>query len=142
MKRHPALVRLSREHHHALALAKRAQRAGGESNDFHTRLAAEIVDAFEREIEGHFQREESSLLPALREAGEIMPVERTLSDHAVLRELVSWFASGDTLCLNMFGDLLAAHVRFEEQKLFPLAEAVFTPELLSRIEQELLKSKP
>ena len=142
MKRHPALSRLSREHHAALVLAKHAQRASSETNDFQTRLASEIVDTFEREIEGHFRLEESCLLPPLEKAGQTLPVGRTLSDHAALRKLASRLATGDISCLNMFGDLLAAHVRFEERELFPLAESVLTPELLARLDQDLCRSKP
>lgn len=141
MKRHAALTRLSREHHNALVLAKRAQRAGGETEYSQIRLAAEIVDAFRWQIEGHFQMEEHSLLLPLEEAGQTLPVARTLTDHAALRELVSRLAAGDISCLNMFGNLLAAHVRFEERELFPLAESLLAAELLARIDQELSKSE-
>ena len=137
MKRHPALAGFSREHHHALVLAQRAQRSGNEAQASRLRLAAEIVAAFRQEIEAHFRNEENVLLPPLGEAGQATAVARTLSEHAALREEVDRLAAGDTSGLCIFGELLALHVRFEERELFALAEAVLAPETLARISRQL-----
>ena len=130
MKRH--LVKLSREHHDALVLAQRAKRAvpGGEA------IILEVRNAFETEIERHFVAEESGLLPALATAGHREIVERTLSEHAMLREMVSALHSQKPESLVNFGELLASHVRFEERELFPLAESIFTPEILEEFDRK------
>ena len=137
MKRHTSLIKLSREHHRALALAKRARQADGGAIDVQADLALEIAGIFKREIEGHFQAEENSLLPRLDKAGLEIPVKRTLSEHKALRELVAQLAEGEISRLGKFGELLAAHVRFEERELFPLAESVLTTESLDLLDQEL-----
>lgn len=137
MRRHVALTNLSRDHHHALVLAKHALQAGRETIDCQAAFAMELVDTFRREIEKHFQKEESSLLPLLEKAGLATPVARAISEHNALRELVGRLNGGEFSCLSAFADLLVEHVRFEERDLFLLAESKLTPELLARIDQEL-----
>ncbi len=120
MKRHPALIQLSREHHFALLLAKRAKadpadRAG---------LAAEIASAMRHEIGDHFRMEESGLLVELERSGHDRMVNRTLSEHETLRAIAARLESGELACLRDFGEAMEAHVRFEERELFPLAESL------------------
>ena len=132
MKRCDGLAPLSREHHAALVLAKRlaaAQRAPA----LREGLAAAVTDTFARELDPHFRTEEAALLPLLMEAGETELVARTLREHDELRELVRRIRSGDADALWPFGAKLDAHVRFEERKLFPLAEAVLPPQALASV---------
>lgn len=123
MKRHPGLAQLSREHHTALMLAKHALNAASDTPDAQSRMSAEIAIAFAKELDPHFKTEERGLLPALKNAGQFEAVDRTLSDHATLRELARRIAAREHACLKDFGELLEAHVRFEERELFPLAES-------------------
>ncbi len=128
MKRHPALVALSREHHTALSLANRVRKAAATGDaELLEAARAEVVARFETELEPHFAAEELSLLPELASAGEIVLVERTLDEHRELRALVHALASREAApepaqCLGDFGALLAAHVRFEERELFERAQ--------------------
>lgn len=135
MKRSPSLVQLSREHHSALVLAKRAQRMHMAKTEDAQRCMTEIVAIFARELEPHFRVEEDALLPALQSVGQIALVERTLADHRVLRTLVDRLAAADASCLHEFGTALAAHVHFEEHQLFPVAESALAPEALAAIER-------
>ncbi|MGE5385780.1 MAG: hemerythrin domain-containing protein [Betaproteobacteria bacterium] len=122
MKRSPALIQLSREHHPALKLAKRAQRLAGQPDEDQVGFMAGAVEIFNREMEPHFQTEEADLLPRLEKAGFIELVRRTLDEHAEIRALIGRLAANDTTSLKRFGDLLEAHVRFEERELFAAAE--------------------
>jgi len=122
MKRSPALVQLSREHHTALSLALRIEKADGDSAL--AEIAATLPALFRGELEPHFLEEERTLLPRLAEAGETEAVARTLREHAELRDLVKAVQQGSAPALAEFGALLRAHVRFEERELFPLAERV------------------
>ena len=133
MKRHPGLQRLSREHHVALVLAKRARRLGS-GTAAAARFIAEVAQAYSTELEPHFLAEESGLLAALAVAGQAALAERTLAEHRTLRALVRRLAAGDGACLHRFGELLEAHVRFEERELFPRAESILPPEALAGIE--------
>lgn len=132
MERCDGLAPLSREHHAALVLAKRlaaAQRAPA----LREGLAVAVTDTFARELEPHFRTEEAALLPLLMKVGEAESVVHTLREHDELRELVRRIRAGDTDALWPFGAKLDAHVRFEERKLFPVAEAVLSPEALAGV---------
>ena len=65
MLRHPGLVPLSRDHHHALALCVRTERAFGEdaSAEAVAQAASGIVEKFDAEILDHFEFEERVLFP-------------------------------------------------------------------------------
>lgn len=121
MKRDPRLHALSRDHHHALVLARRASRGD---------IDAETMRAsFDAELAPHFAVEERVLLPALREAGgaTLALAERTLSDHEAMRAAV---ARGDVAELAR---LLEAHVRFEEREVFPACEALLPSSVLDAL---------
>lgn len=123
MKRSAALQDLSREHHHALSLARRIATAGDTAT--HAELVQHASASFQRELEPHFATEETDLLPRLAAAGEHALVERTRQEHAGLRALAARLANGDGSALVPFGLLLRDHVRFEERELFARAEALF-----------------
>ncbi len=117
MKRHAALVGLSQDHHHGLALARRC-------------LALEVswqevAGIFAEELEPHFSIEERLLFPAL---GADPIVERALADHAELRRRVGVQGS-----LADFGRQLHDHIRFEERELFERAQEVMTGEQLDAL---------
>ena len=138
MKRHADLVQLSREHHAALKLALHARRAAesGDADEIR-KLAGRVVEFFADELDAHFRIEEQGILVALEQGGEDAPVRRTLDEHHELRTLVSALAHPNATTLWRFADLLASHVRYEERELFPLAEAVLVPGIVTMIEIDL-----
>lgn len=127
MKRDANLQDLSRDHHHALVLARRAERAAETGSDEEVASMWEaIAHAFDSDLGPHFDVEEQQLLPPLEAAGEDELVGRTRSDHQRLRALCA--QTGDEReRLRRFGELLREHVRFEESELFPTAEKVLEP---------------
>lgn len=136
MKRSRGLIQLSREHHAALVLAKRARRAAVATAEATRDCIAAVRTAFATELEPHFRVEEDYLLPALAKLGRpeaAALVEQTLAEHAFLRALAARLAAGDEGCLDRFGEALAAHVRFEEQALFPAAESMLAHEALDAV---------
>jgi len=130
MKRRPALLPLSREHHGALSLAHRIARAGEPA--IIASLMESVAALFRRELEPHFQAEEADLLPRLAAAGEAALVARTLDEHRRLRTLAARIAEGDDASLKPFGAALHDHVRFEERELFVTAEQVLPADFLDR----------
>lgn len=123
MKRHPALLALSREHHGALKLARHARLAAASAQpEAIDRLARQAIRQFADELEPHFRAEESDVLPVLQQAGEAALVARTLAEHHALRELAGRLQSADAATLLRFAELLLAHVRFEERELFESAQ--------------------
>ena len=129
MKRHEQLQDLSREHHLALKLALLARRAleSGAAPQIQA-AAATCAKAFVSDLEPHFVREESDVLPLLAQAGEIALVERTLNEHDEMRRLAAQLdlPAADPATLQRFGELLGAHVRFEEHELFEVAQRHLT----------------
>lgn len=130
MKRHPSLLALSREHHTALSLAIRLKKAALSGDPSRIEDArGTLVVRFAAELEPHFAEEERTLLPRLATLGEIALVERTLNEHSRMRALVRKLADPAAThsagaCLAEFGDLLSAHVRFEERELFERAQVL------------------
>ena len=125
MKRHPALVPLSEEHHPELAHARRLLRAAEARPKQRLAAASAYVDAFFAETVEHFRREEEILFPLyLRYAGSTPLLERILREHMELHGLVRALraaaAAGDIPpeTLRTLGNLLRDHVRVEERELF------------------------
>lgn len=129
MKRHPALIPLSHDHHAKLVQARRLRLASG-SDVAEARLAASIqfVAAFP-ETAHHFRLEEEQLFPLLLRSGGGGPLlDAVLDEHEELRSLAAALgeqaaaneANADTMA--RLAALLEEHVRREERELFPLIE--------------------
>lgn len=138
MKRHAALVELSRDHQHALSVARVLRQADRASS----RQAAAAFEAFWlAEARAHFRLEEEVLLPAYALYGDADHpwVVQVLVDHTLIRAAAKRVARGNVSVarLHMLGQRLADHVRLEERELFPLIETTLTEEELDRLAAEL-----
>ncbi|MFN4324546.1 MAG: hemerythrin domain-containing protein [Azonexus sp.] len=128
MKRHAALIQHSREHHHALKLARLACFAADSgSPEAIAQAAATILDACPETIEAHFRGEEEGILLQLEAIGQHALVARTRDEHARLRVLCQQMRRPDAATLAEFGNLLRDHVRFEERELFEVAQDLLYP---------------
>ncbi|MFZ3127683.1 MAG: hemerythrin domain-containing protein [Rhodoferax sp.] len=134
MQRAEALRDLSREHHEALVLARHARATAGQtaSAEAHAQ-SAHLLQRWTEQFEPHFAREEQTLLPALAQAGQSAPVALAREQHATLRGLVARLRTGDLQALATWGEAMDAHVRFEERTLFPLAQTVLEPSVLTDV---------
>jgi hemerythrin-like domain-containing protein len=127
VKRHPALVTLSQDHHHGLVQAKRL-RAGAEAGDARA-AARNFLRFFEGETVRHFREEEEQLFPLLADLGEARePLVHVLLEHQRLHALAGRLAAqveagapAAELMVEL-GEVLERHVRYEERQLFPLIE--------------------
>lgn len=117
MKRDANLVPLSRQHFRALVLCMRIHRKRGERDA----LQREMVSLWEADVRFHFQAEEKFLFPAARRIAAVAPLVRELrAEHTRLRRA---FAAARRRTLKgeelvRFADLLEAHIRKEERRLF------------------------
>ena len=130
MKRHPALVGLSHDHHHELVQARRLRLAAEAGAEERLAAAQEYVELFFAETLRHFRDEEEILFPAYAQrAGETPLLRRILEEHMQLHGLVRALraeAAGGAVSpdsLRTLGGLLHRHVRAEERELFPAVEA-------------------
>jgi len=120
MPRTGALLSLSREHHSSLVIARAARQAAesGDSAAFPA-MVQRIEEHWRAVLCEHFAREEQLLRLAADEM-DAQSAVRVLAEHAELRLLTSGSCELDVPArLQRFGELLAAHVRYEERVLFP-----------------------
>lgn len=117
MKRAPELVALSREHHEALVLARRAC-SGADA----VAVRQQVLNRWAQQIEPHIAVEEEVLLPALAEAGGGRAVADAMRQHGQLRAYADLLRAGDLGALPLWGDAMREHVKFEERGVFALAQ--------------------
>jgi hemerythrin-like domain-containing protein len=132
MKRHPALIPLSRDHHDGLVQAVRLLRRAAADGDASARLAAarEFVDFFRNEERVHLRDEEEELFRLFLRyvQSRPAPLHEARIQHVQLeglaRKLEIAVAAGiaHRETLDAAGELLEAHIRLEERQLFPLIE--------------------
>lgn len=129
MKRHPALRDLSSDHHQGLVHARRLVKAA-ETGVGLEPTARDFLDFWREHTTRHFREEEEVLLPAYaRHADPSDPaVVRVLVDHVHIRRLAAdldrLLGAGDSPAgtMRQVGEMLRAHIRHEEDVLFPMIE--------------------
>ena len=146
MKRHKSLFSLSHEHQHGLALAlklKYPKRQLSSSNEAEiSELKSELADKYENILRKHFRKEEQYLVPGFEE-NKLM--KQMLGEHIKLEGLYNkivsnsegWKLEQQRDMLNLFGELLDLHIRFEERELFPMIEKSLSEEQLEELGKKL-----
>ncbi|HEX4745564.1 MAG TPA: hemerythrin domain-containing protein [Gaiellaceae bacterium] len=132
MKRHPALIPLSHDHHHGLVQARQLRRAAERPAAERRDAAATFLRFFASETHRHFREEEERFFPLLVAAKEPATefLTRGLLEHQRLRALAEALESelddGDASAKQMqeIANVLEEHIRFEERTLFPLIEEI------------------
>lgn len=139
MKRHRTLVPLSHDHHYALVEARRLRCAAEGSGS--STAASAFLRFFASETVGHFRAEEELLFPTVVDFPEARePIVQALLEHQRIRARAALLRDGlddgralaDTM--RELGELLAAHVRHEERRLFPLIESLLDNRTLAELE--------
>lgn len=136
MLRNKNLVVLSRQHHRALALCVRLDRALHAGQLDAEAWQLEIAQHFEQEVGVHFAAEESEVFPVAARFAELKPLVAELqSEHWVLRELFARATSRtlDSAGMSEFVEKLALHIRKEERELFEGMQRVVSEEELSSL---------
>lgn len=145
MKRAPALVRLSWDHHHGLVKALRLERElPGAGADQVEEIYSDLIRFWSAGLLPHFHGESDCLLARLlRHVEPEDPlIQKTTGDHLAMAALVARMrdagpdAERRRGLLAEFGAILRAHIRWEEATLFERVQ-----ELLSVQEMEQLGSE-
>jgi len=147
LKRHPALVPLSRDHHGALVQARALRLAAGGTDAERRKhpaipTARGFLDFYERELRGHIADEERALLQRCRDA-DPAGADRILAEHRELEALVAdireALAAGEDPVTPMAqaGQLLDDHVRFEERSFFEGLQRTLSADALAEIGQAI-----
>ena len=149
MKRHAALVPLSRQHHDGLALCVFIGRdlRGGAGPAVLERLRNQALDAWRLELSGHFAVEEKVLFPQVR---DLIPVpeavDRLVREHDDIRTEIALLeeARGRELeaRLRSLRERLVAHIRFEERVLFEAVQNSVGEEMLEDLGRRIDEMLP
>lgn len=145
MKRHEALIPLSRDHHAALILAKLIQRGAPAYKGLPTDLAgkaAYAVKMYHDELIDHFLAEEKIVLQKVKGVNEKVDTlsDEIIHEHRELRLLFELLPVTEKLeeHLDTLGYALEKHIRKEERELFPLIQESCDETLLAEIAQLLI----
>jgi len=141
LKRHEALVPLSRDHHFGLLLVWKI-RQGLAFEVLLTRICDYVVYYVEHRIFPHFQLEEAEVFPFL-EANDPLR-QRAEVQHKAIRATFAGIKRGEPEAMAQLLDELAerleAHIRFEERTLFEHMQAVLSAGKLTRLGEKIAAS--
>lgn len=135
IKRHPAIVELSKDHHFGLLLSWKI-RKGDELHVPVDRVIRYVIHEFETDLEHHF-REEEELMFNKMPAGDTMRI-RAEEEHKLIRSYIAQMKEDNSeKALNDFSKLLENHIRFEERELFNHIQETFSSEQLTEISDQI-----
>ena len=129
MKRHDALVQLSRDHHFGLLLCWKLKE-GLKKEIAVERMEKYIRLFYSTNLKDHFAEEEESIFKIL---GNDHPlIAEAISQHQIFRKMVeNGFKNPEEI--ETFRALLELHIRTEERVIFPEIEKQATDEQLEAI---------
>lgn len=144
MRRHPALIPLSRFHRSVLFLAlvckKNAPAVKGYPEDDEGKRDYAIA-FYQAKLKAHMHIEESRLFPAVADINDPLNalVTELKQEHTALDKLFSELRTTQDLpkTLNQLGVLLESHVRKEERQFFQLIQESIDEEDLAELGKTL-----
>jgi hypothetical protein len=117
IKRQPALVSFSKDHHFGLLLVWKI-RQGLNMAVSPDRIANYVLYFFKEDLDNHFKAEEALLFNSLP-ADDVLRIQAE-ADHREINSLIAKLSvqKQDASLLQEFSDALEKHIRFEERELF------------------------
>lgn len=117
IKRNPAIVEFSRDHHFALLLVWKIREGLKKSID-PDRISRYAIHFYDTDLTHHFEEEEAVLFNKISSDNPLRIQAET--DHKNIKQLIEELKnkSDDNNLLKTFADTLEKHIRFEERELF------------------------
>ena len=148
MKRHPALIRLSSDHHQALLLSQLIKKNAPK----YFTLPNNIIDKmnyakeiYKKELEHHFKDEEELLFPYIKGKDESLDklISEIMDEHIVLKNKILGLIENPDLPdqLDEISKILELHVRKEERQVFEKTQALLSNDELEVIKNNFDKSR-
>jgi hemerythrin-like domain-containing protein len=134
--RDAALIPLSRQHQHTLALCVRIDRAQHIADCDVEAWQAEIKQQFQQEIRIHFAAEEEVLFPVARDFSDLTSlVDELVAEHNWLRREFAQAEIGKMSAedLPRFAAKLSEHIRKEERQLFERMQQLLPPQEMTSL---------
>ncbi|MDP1994049.1 MAG: hemerythrin domain-containing protein [Ignavibacteria bacterium] len=132
MKRHSALINLSREHHAALILAQILKKDGPNFKDLPTDDEGKrnyTISIYKTDLAKHFQFEEEILFPFVNKQSDLLKEQtaQLIGEHKKLKSLIKKLLTPGNVetTLDRIGMLLEKHIRFEERVYFQKVQEIF-----------------
>lgn len=148
MKRHPALIPLSQDHHKALLLAQLLKRNAPEYHGLPKDLIGKMnfaKEIYHTELEHHFKDEEDFVFPYLKGKDVELDtlISQILNEHIILKEKILSLVDNPNLVdhLDEIGNILNEHIRKEERVLFEKAQTILSEDELKIIENKFHESR-
>lgn len=145
MKRHEALIPLSRDHHETLILSRllRADAPPYKGLPLEVKAKAEYAMKYYREeLLEHFEQEEK-MIPVLKGVNASLDslLDCMKVEHQELHFLFNSINTDQELSpqLNRLGRALESHVRKEDREIFPLIQESCSEELLNKLATILIE---
>ena len=131
MKRHEALVQLSRDHHFGLLLCWKLKE--GLKKEISVERMSKYIGLFYlKNLKPHFAEEEETIFKILGEENPL--IKEAISQHRIFEKMIEdGFKSQAQI--EEFRSLLELHIRTEERQIFPEIEKQATEQQL----EDLLK---
>lgn len=144
MKRHSALINLSREHHAALILAQILKKDGPNFKDLPTDDEGKrnyTISFYKTDLVKHFRFEEEILFPFVNKQSDLLKEQsaQLISEHKKLKSLIQKLLIPGNLenVLDKIGMLLEKHIRFEERVYFQKVQEIFPGSELDELSSRL-----
>lgn len=137
LKRHPALVPLSKDHHFGLLLCWKI-RTGAKTGVAPGRIAAYVEYFYEHHLKQHFQEEEEYIFSLLGANDEKR--KKAEQQHRRINRLVEKLAlipERRDVTLGQLEEELEAHIRFEERELFPYLQNILSSRELEELQARI-----
>ena len=133
IKRHPAIVEFSRDHHFALLLVWKIKEGFKKSIEI-SRISKYVVHFYDTNLIHHFREEETMLFNKIVITDPL--ILKTESEHVDMRNLIEVLRNNpkDLKSLESFSAMLEKHVRFEERELFNYLQENISDKVLAEIE--------
>ena len=129
MKRHEALVQLSRDHHFGLLLCWKLKE--GLKKEISVERMSKYIGLFYlQNLKPHFSEEEETIFKVLGEEHPL--IKEAISQHQIFHKMITdGFETPEQI--EEFRALLKLHIRTEERQIFPEIEKQATDEQLESI---------
>jgi len=148
MKRHPAFIPLSQDHHQGLLLAQLIKKDAPDYNGLPKDLIGKMnyaKEVYNNALIQHFRDEEELVFPFLK--GKNQEVDNLISEilieHILLKEKILSLNENSHLIhqLDEIGNILDEHIRKEERILFEKAPSILSEEELLNIQNKFDESR-
>jgi hemerythrin-like domain-containing protein len=136
LKRNPAMVTFSKDHHFALLLVWKI-REGLKKEIETSRIGNYIIHFFDTDLIFHFQEEETLLFNKLP-SDNLLRIQAE-EEHKLIKLEVDALRNNlqDKIGAENFANILEKHIRFEERKLFNYLQETFSEDELTEIAEAM-----